>query len=143
MYHISILTKCYLSGMTWDEDLCAFKEASQMPSHSMTPHSCAICDSQSAKNKLETPTLGFGSFSYLDITYHELDFVYILNDQDNDAPYLIAQVLSFSMDSSRQTIQVQIRQLDHYDNLAIHDLGTSYWKKDEVCINTLFVWLLI
>jgi hypothetical protein len=137
LYDIAILTNFHLSGMTWDEDLGAFIEASQTPPHLIASHSCAICDSQSAKKRSETPTLGPGCFLYLGTTYHELDFVYVLNDQDEDAPYIIAQVLSFDMDNLSQTVQVQIRQLEHYDNLAIHNLDAFNWKKDEVCIKNL------
>ena len=117
--------------MTWNEDSGAFIEATQMPSHLMASYPCTICVSQHAKKESKKPTLGLGSFSYLGITYHEQDFVYVLNDQDYDAPYIIAQVLSFG--TKHSTIQVQVRQLECYDNLITPDLRASNWKRDDVC----------
>jgi hypothetical protein len=116
--------------MTWNEDLGAFIEATQMSSHLMATYPCTICVSQHTKKESETPTLGLGSFSYLGITYHEQDFVYILNDQDYDAPYIISQVLSFG--TKHSTIQVQVRQLEHYDDLITPNLRASDWKRDDV-----------
>jgi hypothetical protein len=138
---IFIFSNPHLSGLTWDEDLGAFIEASQVPSH-LTPHSCVICGSQSTKRKFETPTLGLGSFSHLGTTYHKLDFIYTLNDQDDDESYIIAQVLGFYMNNSTQTIQVHIRQLEHCDNLAMCQPSASFnWRKDEVCSRNLIIYL--
>ena len=139
---ISIFSNPHLSGLTWDEDLGAFIEDSQVSSHLTPSHSCVICGSQSAKTKFETPTLGLGSFSHLGITYHQLDFIYTLNDQDDDAPYVIAQVLSFDMNNPTQIIQVHVRQLEHCDNLAMcHLSASSNWRKDEVCSRNLIIYL--
>jgi hypothetical protein len=94
---------------------------------------CAICDYQTAKSKSESPALGPGSISYLGITYHEQEFIYVLNEQDEDAPYQIAQILNFNQDDT--AIQVQIRLLKHYDDLVKQDYTSFYftdWKKDEV-----------
>jgi len=98
---------------------------------------CALCDSQAAKNKSECPTINLGSISYLGARYHELDFIYAINEQDEDAPYMIAQVLSFSQDHTSQSVQVQIRQLRHYDDLVQSGqtpFNIANWKKDEVFI---------
>jgi len=56
-----------------------------------------------------------------------------LNEQDEDAPYKIAQILSFTQDNT--TIQVQIRELKHYDDLVKQKFTSFHlanWRKDEV-----------
>ncbi|KAH9026772.1 S-adenosyl-L-methionine-dependent methyltransferase [Lactarius pseudohatsudake] len=116
----------YCSGLIWDEDLGAFIEAAQTPPL-VSPDACAICDSQAAQKEIQTPALNFGSFSYLGANFHELDFIYALHEEDEDAPYLIGQVLSFTSGHADQVPQVQIRQLEHYDDL----IGPESRKKDE------------
>jgi hypothetical protein len=69
-----------------------------------------------------------------------LDFIYLLNKQNEDAPYKIGQILSFAQDNENNTIQLQIRKLRCYDNFAAkHNLYSfqANWKKDEVCNNNL------
>ncbi|KAH9180823.1 S-adenosyl-L-methionine-dependent methyltransferase [Lactarius sanguifluus] len=116
----------FCSGLIWDEDLGAFIEAAQTPPL-VSPGACAICDSQAAQKEIQTPALNFGSFSYLGANFHELDFIYALHEQDEDAPYIIGQVLSFTRGHADQVPQVQIRQLEHYDDL----IGPECRKKDE------------
>lgn len=129
----SFLINIHFSGLIWDEELGSFLETIQTPS---TPsQTCSICVSQAAKQKSESPTLSLGSIFYLGVTYHELDFIYILNEQDEDASYKIAQILSFAQDGA--TIQVQIRQLKHYDDLIKQKLTTYHlanWRMDEVLL---------
>ncbi|KAF8261693.1 S-adenosyl-L-methionine-dependent methyltransferase [Lactarius quietus] len=51
--------------------------------------------------------------------------------QNKDAPYIIGQILSFT-DGKNQAPQVQIRQLEHYDDLIRHELSANIIKtKDE------------
>jgi len=67
-----------------------------------------------------------------------LDFIYVLNEQDEDAPYKIGQILNFAQDNANNTIQLQIRKLKHYDDFAAghrDSFNQAYWKKDEVCDN--------
>lgn len=140
---LHFLNNIYLSGLVWDEEFGAFLEPTQIFSHTPS-QTCAICGSQAAKRKSETPTLSLGSISYLGIIYHELDFVYVLDEQDEDASYKIGQILSFTQDDA--TIQVQIRQLKHYDDLVKQELSSFHlanWKKDEVLIIILLYSLLI
>jgi hypothetical protein len=123
-----------LSGLIWDEESSAFSEPTQISS-CIPLQTCAICDYQAAKRKAESPTLSLGSISYLGTTYHELDFIYVLNEEDKDAPYQIAQILNFNQDDA--TIQVQIRLLRHYDDLVKQHPTSFYlanWKKDEVLL---------
>jgi hypothetical protein len=67
-----------------------------------------------------------------------LDFIYVLNEQDEDAPYEIGQILSFAQDHTN-TIQLQIRMLKHYDDFAakhgLNSFNQANWKEDEVCDN--------
>jgi hypothetical protein len=124
----------YFSGLIWDEEFGGFLEPNQITSSTLS-QTCSICISQAAKRKSESPTLSLGSISYLGVTYHELDFIYISNEQDEDAPYKIAQILSFAQDDA--AIQVQIRQLKHYDDLFKQKLTSSHsanWRKDEVLL---------
>jgi hypothetical protein len=128
----------YFSNLIWDEDLAAFLESTQ---DSSDTHSniCAICVSQAIKRKSETPILNLGSLFYLDTVYHKLDFIYLLNEQDEDAPYEIGQILSFAQDN-HNTIQLQIRRLKHYDDFVakhkLYSFNQANWKKDEVCHNS-------
>ena len=116
-------------------------ESTQDFSHTELSQTCAICDCQAAKKRSETPILDSGSIFYLGTVYHKLDFIYILNEQNEDALYKIGQILSFSQDNTSNTIQVQIRQLKHYDNFAEHGLNSiakfnlANWMNDEVCYN--------
>jgi hypothetical protein len=135
--YATLMTFIYFSGLLWDEDLGAFLEPNQVFSHSGLFQTCVICDSQATEKKSETPTFNLGSIFYLGIAYHKLDFIYILNEQDEDACYKIGQILSFSQDDASNTVQVQIRLLKHYDNFAEHKLD-SFWMKDEVC-NSIFI----
>lgn len=132
-----------LSGLIWDEETGAFLEPTQISSCTSL-QTCSICDYQASKRKSESPTLSHGCISYLGITYHELDFIYVLNEQDPDAPYQIAQILNFVQDDT--TIQVQIRLLRHYDDL-VQQSPTSFffanWKKDEVLLVIVSFSLLI
>jgi len=112
------LNRFYCSGLIWDEDLGAFLETTQTSSSIGSSQTCAICDSQAVKEKSEGPILNLGSISYLGTQYHELDFIYVINKEDEDSPYIIAQVLSFSQDDASKTIHVQIRLLKHYDCLV-------------------------
>jgi hypothetical protein len=68
-----------------------------------------------------------------------LDFIYVLNEQDEDAFYKIAQILDFAQDNKTNTIQLQIRKLKHYNDFAAkHGLDSFHqanWKKKEVCNN--------
>ncbi|KAF8503256.1 S-adenosyl-L-methionine-dependent methyltransferase [Russula emetica] len=125
----------YCSNLIWDEDLAAFLESTQDPFNTELSHFCAICDSQAIKRKSETPILNLGSIFYLGMVYHKLDFIYVLNEQDEDAPYEIGQILNFSQDNANNTIQLQIRKLKHYDDFAVkheHNLfNQANWKKDE------------
>jgi hypothetical protein len=111
-------------------------ESTQDPSD--TPlEACVICDSQATKRKFETPFFKLGSIFYLDTVYHKLDFIYLLNEQDEDAPYEIAQILDFTQNDSSSTLLLQIRRLKHYDDFAArHGLDSftkANCKKDEVC----------
>ncbi len=125
----------YFSNLIWDEDLAAFLESTHDPSTKFS-QTCAICDSQAIKRKFETPILYFGSILYLNTVYHKLDFIYVLNGQDEDASYKIGQILDFAQDNENNTIQLQIRKLKHYNNFAAkHGLNSLNWKKDEVCDN--------
>jgi hypothetical protein len=123
--------------LIWDEDLGAFLDSTQVSSSTELSQTCAICDSQAAKRKFETPILNLGSIFYLGTLFHKLDFIYIINEQDEDAPYKIGQILSFAQDNAGNTVQVQIRQLKHYDNFAEHSnsFHSVNWMKDEVCAN--------
>jgi len=128
---IYCLNNIILSGLIWDEETGAFSEPTQVSSCT----SCSICDYQATKRKSESPTLSLGCISYLGITYHEMDFIYVLNKQDQDAPYQIAQILNFDQDDA--TVQVQIRLLKHYDDLVRQSSTSFYfanWKKDEVLL---------
>ena len=110
----------------------------------MPSQSCSICISQAAKRKSESPTLSLGSISYLGVTYHELDFIYFLRGQDEDAPYKIAQILSFTQDNT--AIQVQVRQLRHYDDLVKQkpiSFQAANWRKDEVFLVFILYSMLI
>lgn len=114
--------------MTWDEELGAFLEATQTPS-SISSQTCVICDFRACQSK--SPAIHSGSFSHLGTIFHELDFIYALHDED--APYIMGQILSFN-DDENQPPQVQIRQLEHYDNLIRHESNTNTIRtKDEVC----------
>ncbi len=120
----------FFSGLIWDEALGAFIEATQIPP-SLSTQACLVCDSQKTQQENMKPVLSFGSFSYLGIIYHELDFIYALHEEDKDGPYIIAQILSFT---SGHIPQVQIKQLEHYDSLLEHDLSADLGRrKDEVC----------
>jgi hypothetical protein len=70
-----------------------------------------------------------------------LDFIYFLNEQDEDAPYEIGQIVDFAQNNSNNTLQLQIRRLKHYDDFAAkHGLNSftqANSKKDEVCNNNL------
>jgi hypothetical protein len=136
--YIILIALIYFSNLIWDEDLAAFLESTHSPSTEFS-QTCAICDSQAIKTKSETPIFNFGSIFYLGIAYHKLDFIYVLNEQDEDAPYEIAQILDFSQDNENNTIQLQIRKLKHYDDFAAkHSLNffnQANWKGDEVCNN--------
>lgn len=72
-----------------------------------------------------------------------MDFIYILNEQDEDALYEIGQILNFTQDITNNIIQVQIRRLKHYEDFATkHKLDFFYQanlQKDEVCVNNLIV----
>ena len=107
----------------------------------MPSGTCVICDSQAFKRKSETPIFNLDSIFYLDTVYHKLDFIYLLNGQDEDASYEIGQILDFVHDNPDNTIQLQIRRLKHYDNLAarhgLYSFHQASWKKDEVCDNNL------
>jgi hypothetical protein len=63
-----------------------------------------------------------------------LDFIYILNEQDEDAPYKIGQILSFAQDNASNTVQVQIRLLKHFAKHR-NSFHLANWMKDEVCNN--------
>jgi hypothetical protein len=71
-----------------------------------------------------------------------LDFIYFLNEQDEDAPYEIGQLVNFSQDNSNNTLQLQIRRLKHYDDFAArHGLNSftqANSKKNEVCDNNFY-----
>lgn len=139
------MTFIYFSGLLWDEDLGAFLEPTQVSSHSKIFQTCVICDTQAAEKKSETPTFNLGSIFYLGIAYHKLDFIYILNEQDEDACYKIGQILSFFQDDASNIVQVQIRLLKHYDSFAEHRLdflNSASWMKDEVC-NSIFICFLL
>jgi len=76
-----------------------------------------------------------------------LDFIYVLNEQDENASYEIGQILDFAQDSATNTIQLQIRKLKHYnDFVAKHGLNSfdqANWKNDEVCnMNSVFFFYL-
>ena len=106
-------------------------EGTQSPSQ-MSSQTCAICDSHKAQKESKSPALDFGSFSYLGATFHEFDFIYALHEQDT--PYIIGQILSFTDGHANQAPQVQIRQLEHYDDAIGHELSANVGKKrDEVC----------
>ena len=142
-----LITFIYFSGLIWDEDLAAFLDFTQDLSYTDLSQSCAICNSQAIKRKFETPIFNLDSIFYLGIVFHKLDFIYILNEQDEDAPYEIGQILNFVEDIANNTIQVRIRRLKHYEDFATkHQLDSFYqtnWKKDEVCVNNIIVLLLI
>jgi hypothetical protein len=75
-----------------------------------------------------------------------LDFIYVLNEQDEDSPYEIGQILSFSQNSESDMVQVKIRQLKYYDDIAkqrLNSLNLANWKRDEVCDNNFLYSLLI
>ncbi|KAI9459440.1 S-adenosyl-L-methionine-dependent methyltransferase [Lactarius psammicola] len=121
----------FCSGLIWDEDLGAFIKAAQIPPP-ISSQACAICDSQMAQRESKSPVLTFESFSYLGTSFHKLDFIYALYEQDEDAPYIIGQILSFTNGLPNQAPQVQIRQLEHYDDLVKHELSLNLGrKKDE------------
>ena len=131
---IYCLNNIISSGLIWDEETGAFSEPTQVSS-CISFQTCSICDYQATKRKSESPTLSLGCISYLGITYHEMDFIYVLNKQDQDAPYQIAQILNFDQDDA--TVQVQIRLLRHYDDLVRQSSTSFYfanWKKDEVLL---------
>lgn len=101
-------------------------ETTQSPSTST--QTCAICDAKESKS----PALNFGSILYLGAHFHELDFIYALHE--DDGPYIIGQILSFTNDDANQAPQVQIRQLEHYDDLISHKPSDNVCRvKDEVC----------
>ncbi len=134
------------SGLIWDEDLGAFLEPTQDPSYTKLSQTCAICASQAAKRKSETPLLDHDSIFYLGTVYHKLDFIYVLNEQDEDAVYKIGQILSFAQDNAANIAQVQISQLKHYDDIVKHRFNSfnlANWRKDEVCDNNFTFILLI
>lgn len=139
LFYIILIIFIYFSNLIWDEDLAAFLESTYDPSSEFS-QTCAICDSQAIRQKSETPLFNLGSIFYQGIVYHKLDFIYILNKQDEDAPYKIGQILDFAQDNGNNTIQLQIRKLKCYNNFAIkHGLCSSNqanWKKDEVCDNS-------
>ena len=125
----------YFSNLIWDEDLAAFLESTQDSSKTYSK-TCVICDSQAIKRKSETPILNLGSIFYQDTVFHKLDFIYLLNEQDEDAPYDIGQILDFAQDNPNNTIQLQIRRLKHYDNfVARQGFNQANSKKFEVCNN--------
>lgn len=102
----------------------------------MLSQTCAICDSQAAKKKFETPFLNLGSIFYLGTVFHKLDFVYVLNKQDEDASYRIGQIIGFTQDHASSAVYVQIKQLKHFDNFAKHGFNSfnlANWMNDEVC----------
>lgn len=140
---IILLTLFYFSGLVWHEDLGAFLESTQVSSHPELSQTCAICDSQAAEKKSETPFLDLGSISYLGTVFHKLDFVYILNEQNEDASYRIGQILSFAQDNASNTVHVQIRHLKHYDDFAEQNFtfNLANWMKDEVCKSNFFLFL--
>lgn len=115
--YIILITFIYFSNLIWDEDLAAFLESTHDPSTEYS-QTCVICDSQAIKRKSETPILNCGSIFYLGIVYHKLDFIYVLNEQDEDAPYEIGQILNFAQNNGNDTIQLQIRKLKYYDDFA-------------------------
>jgi hypothetical protein len=137
--YVILITFIYFSGLLWDEDLGAFLESTSVsPSFTELSPTCVICDLKAAKKKSETPILNLGSIFYLGTVYHKFDFIYVLNEQDEDASYKIGQILSLSEDNAGNTVQVQIRQLKHYDDFAMHELNSfnlANWMKDEVCSN--------
>ncbi len=144
LHIILIILVCY-SGLIWDEDLGTFLESSPA-SYTEPSQTCAICDSQAAKTKAETPFLNLGSIFYQGIVYHNLDFIYILNEQDEDSPYEIGQILSFSQNNESNIVQVKIRQLKYYDDIAkqrLNSFNLANWKRDEVCDNNFTYSLLI
>lgn len=100
---------------------------------------CAICNSQAIERQSKAPILDLGSIFYLGIHYHKLDFIYVLNEQDEDAPYQIGQILNFAQDDANNTIQLHIRILQHYFDFAakygLNSFNQANWKKDEVCVN--------
>lgn len=102
---------------------------------------CAICDSQAIERKFKVPIFDLGSIFYLGIYYHKLDFIYVLNEQDEDAPYRIGQILNFAQDDANNTIQLQIRILQYYNDFAakygLSSFNQANWIKDEVCDNYL------
>lgn len=105
-------------------------EATQIPSP-ISSQTCAICNSRAAQSI--SPAINLGSFSHLGDSFHELDFIYALHEEDNDAPYTIGQILSFNEDAN-QGPQVQIRQLEHYDDLIRHESSANVSsEKHEVC----------
>lgn len=107
---------------------------------------CVICDLKAAKKKSETPILNLGSIFYLGTVYHKFDFVYVLNEQDEDASYKIGQILSLFENNAGNTVQVQIRLLKHYDDFALHELNSfnlANWIKDEVCNNSFHLFLYL
>ena len=135
---IYCLINITLSGLIWDEENGAFLEPTQEFSCTSL-QTCSICDYHATKRKSESPTLSLGSISYLGTTYHELDFIYVLDKQDKDAPYQIAQILNFAQDNT--SVQVQIRLLRHYDDLVRQSSISFYsanWKKDEVLLVIIF-----
>jgi hypothetical protein len=104
-------------------------EATQTPSP-LSSQTCAICDSQAAQSTM--PAINLGSFSHLGASFHELDFIYALHEEDTDAPYIIGQILSFN-DDANQVPHIQIRQLGHYDLIGPQSSANLSRKKDEVC----------
>ena len=76
-------------------------------------------------------------FSYLGITYHPHDFVYLEASADPDSPYQIAQVTDFSQDGDE--FQVVVQLWARYDDVIRREVraggNSPYLKtKDEVCI---------
>jgi hypothetical protein len=130
--HIILITFIYFSNLIWDEDLAAFLESTYDPSTEFS-ETCAICDSQAIKRKSETPILNNGNIFYLGTVYHKLDFIYILNEQDEDAPYEIGQILDFAQNNKNNTIQLQIRKLKHYNDFAAEHKLNSF--NQMVCDN--------
>jgi hypothetical protein len=133
LYYIIFYFSTSSSGLIWDEGPGAFIEATQSPSPTSS-QACVICDAQVAQKESESPALDFGSFSYLGATFHELDFIYAQALRGQDAPYIIGQILSFTNGHANQAPQVQVRWLEHYDDLIRHEPSANVGrKKDEVC----------
>ena len=129
---MNLINLINFSNLIWDEDCAAFLESIQDSSNTPSK-SCVICNFQAIKKKSETPIFNLGSIFYLDTVFHQWDFIYILNEQNEDAPYEIGQILGFFQDNSNNTIQLQIRRLKHDDDFIVSRFFNQ--GKDEVCVN--------